>query len=373
MKRNRLLVSVVASISVLALATACGSGSDENKSNRPAVGSDGQFPDVNFGDLESPLRWYDTSGGSITEAKESTIFKTFTDVTGVSIEGQRDVGMTKFMAAAQAGKVPWSWVEFSTIGDLLRAEKAGYLAKLDTSIVPVDKLDPGSYDDYAVYGQRFGIVMIWNTEKWPESGKHPESMTDLFNTEDFPGKRCFYKGVSAGGTFETPLLASGVAPGDLYPLDTEAAFAELDKIKKDIVWWDNGDDSIRYVIDGECDLGVAWSGRAYDAIEKQGLPLGMTWKDALYSSSPLAIPAGAPNMEAGQALMAMWILDKQGQKDYTGITTYGTPITGLDYGADLGPYVATGKNAEVAIEENASFYLENSDELTELFNAWLVK
>ena len=54
---------------------------------------------------------------------------------------------------------------------------------------------------------------------------------DLFDTAKIPGKRTFYKW-SAPGVLEIALLADGVAPDKLYPLDLDRAFKKLDTIKK---------------------------------------------------------------------------------------------------------------------------------------------
>jgi putative spermidine/putrescine transport system substrate-binding protein len=36
---------------------------------------------------------------------------------------------------------------------------------------------------------------------------------------------------------EIALLADGVAPDKLYPLDLDRAFKKLDTIKKNTIWW----------------------------------------------------------------------------------------------------------------------------------------
>ena len=73
----------------------------------------------------------------------------------------------------------------------------------------------------------YGVVLGYNTDA--TAGQVPEGWADFFDTAKFPGKRGFWD-YSAGGIFEFALLADGVAPADLYPLDLERATAKLDTI-----------------------------------------------------------------------------------------------------------------------------------------------
>jgi putative spermidine/putrescine transport system substrate-binding protein len=317
--------------------------------------------------------WYDTDGGTIQAAKAATVFTDFKTLTGVSTVSDFQPDMTKFFAAEQAGSVPWNFVNIDTIGDMIISEQKGYLAPLDTSIVPVQNLEAGTYDKYAIHAEFYGIVLAWNTNKWPLSGPHPTSMTDLLNTKDFPGKRCMYKYPQAGATFEAPLLADGVPPSQLYPLDTQRALTKLDSIKKDIVWWTSGDDSIRFLINGECDMGVAWNGRVFTAVTQNNAPLAMTWNDALYAPSVFAIPKGAPNEKTGQAMMAMWILDKAAQVNFVAKTAYPTQIKDLSYPTSVAPWVAAGPNISNATVQDDTYYATALPSLTDQFNAWLAK
>ena len=56
-------------------------------------------------------------------------------------------------------------------------------------------------------------------------------------------------------TLEIALMADGVAPKDLYPLDLDRAFRKLDEIKDHIaVWWTGGAQSTQLLESGEVDM-----------------------------------------------------------------------------------------------------------------------
>lgn len=318
--------------------------------------------------------FYDASGGAMSRARDETTNKNFTAETGVQIKADFNSDMTKFFAAQDSGApIPWSVIEFSTQGDFLRAASQGYLEKLDPSIVPLANLKEGSYTEFGVDALRYGIVLTYNTKSF-SGANAPTKLQDLYDTKRFPGKRCLFKYPQFSAVLESALLADGVPRDKLYPLDVDKALAKLDTIKSEIVWWGNGDDAIRLLSSGECSIGVAWSGRVYSAVKQDKAPLAVAWQDSLYSMSVYAVPKGAPNAAAGQALIGHFISDIEGQKALVGKMTYTTDIKALslaDYGKDLEPWLVAGENATKAIKEDAGYYAAHLPEVVDRFNRWL--
>lgn len=358
-----------------ALVVACGGESSPTDTGAADAGARkiGQVPAAIFDGIDTDeIKVYATTAGVISKAKFDSIYKTFTDLSGVEIVEEYNQDITKFLAAMEAGQGEWDAIELATPADWHRAREAGYLAKLDPEIVPLHLLEDGSSDEYGFRFERFGIVLAWNTEKIPSDGGQPKSLADVLNFEDFPGKRCMFNYPQYGGTLEAALLADGVAPEDLYPLDVDRALAKLDEVKDDIVWWSTSDEAERFLRSGECDLGIIWSGRVFDAVTKDDAPLDFTWKDALYTDSVWAIPASARNMKAAQALLATWILDREGQRKFvTEGQPYPTPIKGMRYPAETLKWMPWGKNLEMAIREDDEYYAKHIDELAERFSKWL--
>ena len=92
------------------------------------------------------------------------------------------------------------------------------------------------------------------------------SFADFFDLQNFPGKRGVYNYVS-GGLPEIALVADGVAPDALYPLDMDRAYKKMDTIKDQMVWWDTGAQSAQLLADGEVSMGMSWNGRLSEANE----------------------------------------------------------------------------------------------------------
>ena len=358
----RLAAIAAGSIAVIAL-SAC---------STPAPSGDGGTDT----ELSGDVLFYDTSGGSVYEAEAETIFADFTADTGVTVTDDYNEAATKFFASAEAGSVPWSLVLFPTVNDAATAAEDGLLEKIDTSIVPVDKLVDGTYTEYGIEVGTFGMVLAWDDEAYAD--EKPSEMADLWDLDTFPGKRCFFNNPQYGWTLEAALLADGVAADELYPLDVDRALAKLDEIKSEIVWWDGGAASIEAFENGSCDIGILWANRAFTALSENGFPMDITWNEAGYSNSVWSIPAGAPNAAAAQALMAHVINNVEGQiafasKVPTPIPASLKDLSPADFPEDVQSFLPVGENVAGSVLQDSDYYLENLDAVLDQFNRWVAQ
>jgi putative spermidine/putrescine transport system substrate-binding protein len=100
------------------------------------------------------------------------------------------------------------------------------------------------------------------------------------------------------------LLADGVAPADLYPLDVERATTKLDTIKDDIVFWSSGAQSRELIGSGEVAMSMMWNGRAWFAIHEDHRPVEIQWNQQIVSADYFVVPKGTPNREAAMGFIA---------------------------------------------------------------------
>lgn len=165
-------------------------------------------------------------GGTTQDAQTAAWAKPFAAETGTNVlqDGPTDYG--KIKAMVESGNVSWDVVDVE--GDYAaQAGKAGLLEPLDFSVIDKSKLDPRFVTDHSVGSFYYSFVIGCNASAVSEC---PKSWADLFDTNKFPGKRTFYKW-SAPGVIEAALLADGVPPANLYPLDLDRAFKKLDTIR----------------------------------------------------------------------------------------------------------------------------------------------
>lgn len=238
-------------------------------------------------------------GGTTQDAQKEAWAVPFTKATNIKVvqDGPTDYG--KLKAMVESGNVQWDVVDVEA-DFALRAASEGLLEPLDFNQIKRDKIDPRFVSDHGVGSFFFSFVLGYNEGKL--GANKPVDWTALFDTKAYPGKRALYKWPSPG-VLELALLADGVAPDKLYPLDLDRAFKKLDTIKQDIVWWGGGAQSQQLLASGEASLGQFWNGRVY-ALQQDGAPVGVSWKQNLVMADFLVIPKGAKNKEAAMKFLA---------------------------------------------------------------------
>ena len=192
-----------------------------------------------------------------------------------------------------SGKPTWDVVDVPT-GYCLRGGEQGLFEKLDFSKLPNGAAMPEAYrSTYSVAYEFYSTVLAYSQKKFPSGA--PASWADFWDVKKFPGRRALRNHPIA--TLEAALMADGVAPDKLYPLDVDRAFKKLEEIKPHItVWWTSGAQSAQLLNDGEVDMEMAWNGRV-SAVAKEGAKVAFTYNQGILQSTSLCILKGAPNLD----------------------------------------------------------------------------
>lgn len=307
-------------------------------------------------------------GGSTQDAQKQAWAKPFTEASGIRVvqDGPTDYG--KLKAMVESGNVQWDVVDVEA-DFALRAASEGLLEPLDFGVIQRENIDPRFVSDHGVGSFYFSFVLGYNQGK--VGGNAPQDWTALFDTATYPGKRALYKWASPG-VLELALLADGVAADQLYPLDLERAFKKLDSIKQDIVWWGGGAQSQQLLASGEVSLGQFWNGRVY-ALQQDGAPVGVSWKQNLVMADFLVIPKGAKNKDAAMKFLAN-ASSAKGQADFANLTAYAPVNTGslAQLNADLAPSLPTA-HVKDQINLDYAYWAKNGEAISAQWNEWLVK
>ncbi|WP_340538140.1 ABC transporter substrate-binding protein [Nocardioides sp. GXZ039] len=314
-------------------------------------------------------------GGQAQEAHVASYFNPWGEEAGVKILQDSPTDYAKLDAQVDSGKVNWGLVEVEpNYAETACAE--GKLEKLPERVVTAAQeaeVDPAQMNDCALPILQYTFSIAYNTDTFGDA--HPTNWEEFFDTEKFPGKRGFWKYVT-GGIFEAALLADGVAPEDLYPLDLDRAFAKLDTIKDDIVWYDTGDQQVQLVASGEAPLVQAWNGRITQAA-KAGEPVANEYGENLISYDQVVIPKGYKNADLAQDWMVWFLENPQAQADDVEASGYGpaSPKAVELVPEDIRPDVAGGAdvNDQTATLIDYSYWAENYADVTERFNTWIAK
>ncbi|RDL45572.1 ABC transporter substrate-binding protein [Marinomonas piezotolerans] len=306
-------------------------------------------------------------GGSTQEAQEEAWAVPFSAIHDIKViqDGPTDYG--KLKAMVESGNVQWDLVDVEA-DFAYRAAAEGLLEPLDFSVIDTTNIDPRFVSDYGIGSFYFSFVLAYNKNRL---SSEPSSWQQLFDLENYPGKRALYKWPSPG-VLELALIADGVEPANLYPLDLDRAFAKLDTIKDDIIWWGGGAQSQQLLASGEVSMGMFWNGRVF-SLQADGLPVGVSWKDNLVMSDFLVIPKGAKNKDAAMKFLA-YSTSAQGQADFSTLTAY-SPINTKSseiIDAGLNAYLPTNYTDD-QVSLDYQYWAKNGLEISKRWNNWLLK
>jgi putative spermidine/putrescine transport system substrate-binding protein len=181
-------------------------------------------------------------------------------------------------------------------------------------------------------------------------------------------------------------MADGVPVDEVYDvLETEEgvdrAFAKLDTIKDQVVWWTAGAQPPQLLADKEVVIASAYNGRLFDAEVAEKQSIKIIWNGQALDLDGWMIPSGGKNKEAVYEFMK-YATDTQRLADQAKYISYGparkssAPLVGehAELGIDMAPHMPTDPaNMTDAYMTNFEFWADNKDSLSERFQAWLSK
>ncbi|MCR9255417.1 MAG: ABC transporter substrate-binding protein [Alphaproteobacteria bacterium] len=344
-------------------------------------------PAVQAADAITAVSW----GGAYTKSQIEAYHKPFEAKTGIKINSQDyNGGLAEVRAQVEAGNVTWDVVDME-LSDAVRGCDEGILEPLPLSDLPAapdgtaaaDDFIAGTLHDCAVATIVWSTIFSYDEEKYP-GGSGPKTVADFFDTAKFPGKRGLRK--SPKVNLEWALLADGVAADKVYEIlatdaGVERAFAKLDTIKDDVIWWEAGAQPPQMLADGEVAMTSAYNGRVFNAVATEDKPFNIVWDGQVWDIDLWGIPTGAPNKDAAWDFIK-FSTDTQRLADQASWISYGparkssAPLVGKHAvaGIPMGPHMPTApENFTNAIQNDFAFWADYQDELTVRFNTWLAK
>jgi len=155
---------------------------------------------------------------------------------------------------------------------------------------------PGALHDCGVGSLAWSTLFAHSAERFADDP--PEAIADFFDLERYPGKRGLRS--SPQVNLEWALLADGVPADQVYAtLASEAgaarAFARLDGIREQIVWWQGEHQPAGLLASGEVAMSSGYSGHLFNANFRADADLRLVWDGQVWELALWAIPAQAPN------------------------------------------------------------------------------
>ncbi|WOC16370.1 ABC transporter substrate-binding protein [Pseudochrobactrum sp. MP213Fo] len=310
-------------------------------------------------------------GGNYQDAQRDAYFKPFTEETGQKfIETTYLGGLAEIKAMVDTGNATW---DFLIMGgsELQLACDEGLLEPLDwDAIGGREDLLPGAASDCGVGNVVIGNGYSYNTEVFPVG---PKDWADFFDREKFPGKRAVRNNPLFN--LEYALIADGVPVDQIYdilgtPEGVDRAFAQWDKIKDLLQYWESGAQPVEWLASKNVALATGYNGRVVMA-QAEGQPLEFVWRNHIVNMDAWGMVKGSPHKEHLTKFIQV-VNDPINQAKFSEHMPYGPSNT---KSADLIPVdilkgLPAGENIKSAAFLSDEFWIDNLDELRMRWDRW---
>jgi putative spermidine/putrescine transport system substrate-binding protein len=231
-------------------------------------------------------------GGAYQDAQRAAYMTPFSQRTGVKIvEGQYNGDYGVLAERARAPASSWDVVSVES-APALRGEREGIFLPLPARVYDGLNLSPAAKRAGAAGHLRFSTILGYRNDT---PAPHPQTWRDFWDVKRFPGKRGLRN--NARGTLEIALLADGVDPQHLYPLDVDRAFRKLDQLRGQIVFWESGAQPVQLLANRTVVMTSVYNGRIWNGQVKERLPLGWSMSQGLLEVEYWAVPKNVAHPE----------------------------------------------------------------------------
>jgi putative spermidine/putrescine transport system substrate-binding protein len=232
-------------------------------------------------------------GGTAQDAERKAYYQPFEAMSGIKVHDFPGADLNKVKAMVDTGNVEWDVVQLSQ-GSVKNLRKHGdYFEKIDYELVDTANIEPAYRTEYSLDMLVWAEVMGYRTDAF--KGAVPVGWKDFWDLKKFPGDRALGGAGPSTPELEFALMAAGVPPDKVYPIDIDKAFASYDKVKSAVVkWWETGAVPVQLLTDKDVVLTSVWNGRMA-ALQAAGVPAAISWDQGLLKRDAWAVPKGSPN------------------------------------------------------------------------------
>lgn len=316
-------------------------------------------------------------GGSSQDAHRQAYWQSFAEKTGIKVkEDTWHGGIGVIRAKAKGRDSGWDVIQVETEELILGCEE-GLFTRLDwQALGGRDAFITPSVNDCGVGAMVWSQLYGYDGDRL--KGEGPRTWADFWDVEKWPGKRGMRK--TPKYSLEFALIADGVAPHDVYkamrtPQGIDRAFRKLDELKPHIVWWSSISQVPDLLASGEVAMSVTTPGRLLVANRTDGKNFKLVWDGNIFAVDYWAILANSRHKDEAAQLIA-WMKQPENEKRLPVFIPTG--LSNKKAIALLEPALkkdtpGNPENMTNAVELDAEFWVENSDQLTQRFNAWAAR
>ena len=308
-------------------------------------------------------------GGTFGQAMRQAFFDPAEKELSIKIADTSRTDMAKIKAMVQSGNIEWDVANVNTL-EVGRGARENLWEKVDWSVIDPKVAGPVGKLDYGVAFVGFSIGLGYSTTKYPTPATAPKTWADFWDVARFPGPRALEDRVRY--QLEFALLADGVPPDKLYPLDVDRAFRKLDQVKPHIaVWAKPPVQPIELITSGEVVMASVFNNEVANA-QKRSAPIAMQFDGSLYLTNAWTVLRGTKNRD-----LAMRFIKTVSQP------AYGARLAELTFFGPMNPDAMASIPLEIrknlptepqnlarSISFNNEWWAENEARLIERWNKW---
>lgn len=264
-----------------------------------------------------------STGGPYNDLLRRVWTDDFAKRTGVAVNLSSNTSLAQARLQAQSEAPEWDVLEL-TAPWYQTAVKEDFLLPLDTDIVKLGSIDKAYVGSHGVQYAMFTNCMAWNPEH-AGTDRAPAGWADMWDRATFKGRRSLDAIYAGPGTMEIALMADGVAPDKLYPLDLDRAFRSLDRLGRDnVIWATTLQEPIQRLVSGEVSMGPSWPYRIMLA-NKGGAKLKMNFNQCAVAGDYVGVVKTSRNPKAAFQLINDLINNVPAIAEFSRATHYGSP------------------------------------------------
>lgn len=212
--------------------------------------------------------------------------------------------------------------------------------------------------------------IAYRTDAFP-AGQGPKTVQDFFDKEKFPGQRGIVTNLQ-NGILEYPLLADGVKPDDLYPLDVDRALDKLDTIR-DVTTFAPNVGALQQAVQGnQVDMFLLPDSRLVPLL-KGGMDITVVWDETVASLNAFAVPKGSPNKAAAEQFISSVVEPEQVAKisELLGVAPVNTEAKPQLDESTKQVEVYGPANTGGTVLQDVDWYAENFNDVSTKLTTWL--
>ena len=309
-----------------------------------------------------------SAGGTWDDAYKEVVSDPFTKKTGIQIIKSGAPDFARMKAQVISGNPEWDICDFAGSWMAI-ASKQNLLETLDVDLLGGPSSVKMSPKNDFLRGIGFASAITWNSKRVSRE-KAPTSFEQLWDTKAFPGPRAFLARVD--WVLEMALVADGVKPSELYPLDVDRGFKSLERIRPHVAkWCKTVSELTTLVASGEAEYSVNPTSRTKAALQG-GLPIATNLNQTIIAGDYVGIPKGSQNVDVATKLIAFY-MTKEVQAAFCSKLAF---VPGNPQAADLVnpdvknwlPDESTGNH----IVQDSTWWAENLEATNDRFTEFLL-